>query len=79
MTAVATTEVSRGLARCFPARLYRFLEDIEDYDLSHVASWQPNGQSFRIHDPTLFVAASSRYVKEVMCTVYSYLPRDSIV
>lgn len=39
----------------FPSRLYTFLEVVETYDLSHVASWQPHGRGFRIHNPKVFV------------------------
>ena len=44
----------------FPLRLYRFLHEAEEYHLSHIASFQPDGRSFQIHNRIEFVTATSR-------------------
>lgn len=44
----------------FPLKLYRFLHEEEEYHLSHIASFQPDGRSFRIHNRIEFVTATVR-------------------
>jgi hypothetical protein len=38
----------------FPERLHYMLSDMEKDGLQHVASWQPHGRCFLVHDPNLF-------------------------
>jgi hypothetical protein len=63
----STPEVTMMTDHNFPSRLYMFLEVVETYDLSHVASWQPHGRGFRIHNPKAFVKITTpRCVKQVL-------------
>jgi hypothetical protein len=39
----------------FPERLHYVLSDMEKDGLQHVASWQPHGRCFVVHDQQLFV------------------------
>ena len=38
----------------FPTKLRNMLSDVETYNLSHIVSWMPNGNSFRVHRPDDF-------------------------
>ena len=62
-TALSRSQESPCTDKNFPSRLYRFLNLVESYDLSHIASWQPHGRCFRIHNPKEFVNLTEpRYV-----------------
>jgi hypothetical protein len=39
----------------FPEKLHYVLSDMEKDGLQHVASWQPHGRCFVVHDKQLFV------------------------
>jgi hypothetical protein len=39
----------------FPERLHYVLSDMKKDGLQHVASWQPHGRCFVVHDQKLFV------------------------
>ena len=41
-------------AMIFPKKLHRMLGDMTNLNLTHIASWQPHGKCFRIHDPKSF-------------------------
>ena len=48
----------------FPAKLHEMLDYAEAAGLSHVASWLPDGRSFRIHDEALFMSSvAGRFFK----------------
>jgi hypothetical protein len=38
----------------FPEKLHYMLSDMEQDGFQHVASWQPHGRCFLVHDPKLF-------------------------
>jgi hypothetical protein len=40
----------------FPLKLYDMLNELEKDGLDHIASWQPHGRCFVVHDPKRFVA-----------------------
>lgn len=54
----------------FPSRLYRFLEEVEVYGSSHIASWQPHGRGFRIHKPKVFVKITAPRYRTVSSLIY---------
>jgi HSF-type DNA-binding len=57
-TANAEKVHAHGSSMVFPLRLYRLLHDVEEYHLCHVASFQPDGRSFRIHNRMEFTSAT---------------------
>lgn len=62
-TATSRSQETPCSDKNFPSRLFRFLNLVESYDLSHIASWQPHGRCFRIHNPKEFVNLTEpRYV-----------------
>lgn len=54
-------------AMCFPMRLHKFLQEAQDTNNSHVASFQPHGNCFRIYDPDAFLLLSSRWGTGISC------------
>ena len=54
---VAASEVHlvSDSSSCFPVRLHDMLLHLEQAGVSHIASWQPHGRSFKVHQPTQFV------------------------
>jgi HSF-type DNA-binding len=38
----------------FPAQLYFVLSEMAADGLEHIASWQPHGRSFKVHDRKAF-------------------------
>ena len=44
-----------ALCRRFPVVLHDMLTHLEQSGLSHFASWQPHGRSFKVHQPAQFV------------------------
>ena len=54
----------------FPSRLHHFLDVVDEYHLSHIASWLPHGRGFRIHDPKAFVTITApRFVAAVVLSM----------
>ena len=54
----------------FPSRLHHFLDVVDEYHLSHIASWLPHGRGFRIHDPKAFVTITApRFVVAVVLSM----------
>lgn len=39
----------------FPWKLHEMLEECEDEELDHIASWLPDNSSFRVHKPAVFM------------------------
>jgi hypothetical protein len=39
---------------CFPEKLHYVLSEMEKDGLQHIASWQPHGRCFIVHDQKLF-------------------------
>lgn len=39
----------------FPVKLHFLLAELESVGLSHIASWQPHGRSFKVHKQNEFV------------------------
>ena len=39
----------------FPVKLHYVLREMENDGLQHIASWQPHGRSFVVHDQEQFV------------------------
>jgi hypothetical protein len=44
----------RGTSRPFPTILYTVLNDMKKLGTEHIASWQPHGRAFAIHDQDAF-------------------------
>jgi hypothetical protein len=40
----------------FPEKLHYVLSEMEKDGLQHIASWQPHGRCFIVHDQELFIA-----------------------
>lgn len=56
------TKTPRTASSCpdpFPQKLYRMLEETEARGLSHIVSFTPSGDAFRIHDKRAFMAEVS--------------------
>jgi hypothetical protein len=50
-----TSSITSRTSSNFPEILHYVLSDMEKDGLQHVASWQPHGRSFVVHDQKLFV------------------------
>ena len=47
-------EHRRGAKSEFPVILHRLLHNMEELDMEHIASWQPHGRAFAVHDLDAF-------------------------
>jgi hypothetical protein len=53
----------------FPEQLHRALSEMASEELDYIASWQPHGRSFKIHDTQAFVQlVLGRYVVVFLCS-----------
>jgi hypothetical protein len=60
----------------FPEQLHRALSEMASEGLDYIASWQPHGRSFKIHDTQAFVqVVLGRYV---CVAVHLFLSSNSI-
>lgn len=48
------TQSNHSSEKSFPVRLHYMLSDLEKEGLSHIASWQPHGRCFAVHDHEAF-------------------------
>jgi len=49
----------------FPFKLHQLLEEAEEYSISHIISWLPSDDAFKIHDPDAFVTSvMTKYFKQ---------------
>mmetsp|Transcript_3486 Transcript_3486/g.8410 ORF Transcript_3486/g.8410 Transcript_3486/m.8410 type:complete len:297 (-) Transcript_3486:612-1502(-) len=48
----------------FPTRLHDMLDEAEEKGHDHIVSWNPDGKSFKIHDPVSIVSILQKYFQQ---------------